>query len=106
MKPGCIGKSNTNNLPTPTDLIKNPYGEKKLFFKDAPQKSAFMVVSKIGIELQPWRPIFEKFPHLREKGGGADQSLGSFGIGCPVQYVLSSETKSEFHSGSEKYMEL
>ena len=43
--------------------------KKKLFFKDAPQKSAFMVVSKIGIELQPWRPIFEKCPHLREKGG-------------------------------------
>ena len=28
-----------------------------------------MVVSGIGIKLQPWRPIFEKCPHLREKGG-------------------------------------
>ena len=22
-----------------------------------------------AVELQPWRPIFEKCPHLREKGG-------------------------------------
>jgi hypothetical protein len=28
-----------------------------------------MVVSGIEIELQPWRPIFEKCSHLREKGG-------------------------------------
>jgi hypothetical protein len=33
MEPGCIGKSNTNNLPAPTDLTENPYGEKKLFLK-------------------------------------------------------------------------
>ena len=69
MKPGCIGKSNTNNLPAPTDLTENPYEKKKLFFKDATQKSASMVVGGIAIELQPWRPIFEKCPHLREKGG-------------------------------------
>jgi hypothetical protein len=31
MKPGCIGKSNTNNLPAPTDLTENPKG-KKIFF--------------------------------------------------------------------------
>ena len=67
--PGCIGKSNTNNLPTPTDMTENPYGKKKLFFKDATQNSASMVVGGIEIELQPWRPIFEKCPHLREKGG-------------------------------------
>jgi hypothetical protein len=66
---GCIGKYNTNNLPAPTDLTENLYGKKKLFFKDATQKSAFMVVRGIEIELQPWRPIFEKCPHLREKGG-------------------------------------
>jgi hypothetical protein len=35
MEPGCIGKSNTNNLPAPTDLTENPYGKKKLVFKDA-----------------------------------------------------------------------
>jgi hypothetical protein len=69
MKPGCIGKSNTNNLPAPTDLNENPYRKKKLFFKDATQKSASVVVDGIEIELQPRRPIFEKCPHLREKGG-------------------------------------
>jgi hypothetical protein len=30
MEPWCIGKSNTNNLPAPTDLTENPYG--KIFF--------------------------------------------------------------------------
>ena len=25
MKPGCIGKSNINNLPAPTDLTENPF---------------------------------------------------------------------------------
>jgi hypothetical protein len=69
MEPGCIGKSNANNLPAPTDLTENPYGKKKLFFEDATQKSASMVVRGIAIELQPWRPIFEKCPYLREKGG-------------------------------------
>ena len=69
MEPGCIGKSNTNNLPAPTDLTENPYKKKKLFFKDATQKSASMVVSGIVIELQPWSPIFGKSSHLREKGG-------------------------------------
>jgi len=67
MMPGCIGKSNTNNLPTPTNTTENPYGN--FFFKDATQNSASMVVGGIEIELQPWRPIFEKCPHLREKGG-------------------------------------
>ena len=33
MVPGCIGKSNTNNLPAPTDLTENPYLKKKLFLK-------------------------------------------------------------------------
>ena len=51
MKPGCIGKSNTNNLPAPTDLTENPYGKKKLLFKDATQKSASMVPWGIAIEL-------------------------------------------------------
>ena len=69
MKPECIGKYNTNNLPAPTDLTENPYGKKKLFFKDATQKSARVVVGVIAIEIQPREPIFEKCPHLREKGG-------------------------------------
>jgi hypothetical protein len=70
MKPGCIGKSNKNNLPAPTDLTENPYGIKTLFFfKDATQKSARVVVGGIAIELHPREPIFEKCPHLRGKGG-------------------------------------
>ena len=69
MEPGCIGKSNTNNLPAPTDLTENPYLKKKLFFKDATQKSASMVPRGIDIKMVPWSPIFEKCPHLREKGG-------------------------------------
>jgi hypothetical protein len=69
MELGCIGKSNTNNLPAPTDLTDNPYGKKTLFFNDATQKSASMVTPEIDIEVQPWRPIFENCPHLREKGG-------------------------------------
>jgi hypothetical protein len=68
-KPGCIGKSNTNNLPAPTDLTKNPNGKKKLVFKDATQKSATLVERGIVIEFQPTWPICEKCPHLREKGG-------------------------------------
>jgi hypothetical protein len=44
MEPGCVGKSNTNNLLAPTDLPENPY-EKKRFFTDATQKSASVVVS-------------------------------------------------------------
>jgi hypothetical protein len=69
METRCIGKSNTNNLPAPTDLTENPYGEKKLFFKDATQKSARVVLCGIAVELVPREPIFEKCPHLREKGG-------------------------------------
>jgi hypothetical protein len=51
MEPGCIVKSNTNNIPAPTDLTENPYGEKKLFVNDATQKSARVVVGGIVIEL-------------------------------------------------------
>ena len=69
MKPGCIGKSNTNSLPAPTDMTKNPYGKKTLFFKDATQKSASVVQWGIAVEFVPRRPIFEKCSHLREKGG-------------------------------------
>jgi hypothetical protein len=31
MKPGCIWKSNTNNLPAPTNMTENPYGKKNFF---------------------------------------------------------------------------
>jgi hypothetical protein len=63
-----MGKSNTNNLPAPTDLTENPYGEIS-FFNDATQKSARVVERGIAIEFQPGEPIFKKCPHLREKGG-------------------------------------
>jgi hypothetical protein len=49
MKPGCIGKSNTNNLLAPTDLTENPYGKKQLIFKDATQKSASVVGPEIAV---------------------------------------------------------
>ena len=65
--PGCIGKSNTNNLPASTDLNENPYGKFFLFKKDATQKSARVVLCGIAIELEPREPIFEKCSHLREK---------------------------------------
>jgi hypothetical protein len=29
--PGCMGKSDTNNLPAPADLTENPYGGKNFF---------------------------------------------------------------------------
>jgi hypothetical protein len=69
MKTECIGKYNTYDLPAPTNLSKNPYTEKKLFFKDATQKSARVVPWGIAVELEPRQPIFEKCSHLREKGG-------------------------------------
>jgi hypothetical protein len=47
-----------------------------------------MVAPEIAIESQTWRPIFEKCPHLREKGGGAHQNLRSWVIACPVQYSV------------------
>ena len=64
-----IGKSNTNNLLAPTDLTENPYGAKNPFFKDASQKSASVVPRGIEIKMVPREPIFEKCPHLRDKGG-------------------------------------
>jgi hypothetical protein len=69
MKPGCIGKSNTNNLPAPTDLTSNPYGGKEFFFRAATQKSARVVPRGIAVKMVPREPIFEKCSHLREKGG-------------------------------------
>jgi hypothetical protein len=69
MTPGCIGKSNTNNLPAPTDLAENPNGKKKRFFNDATQKSATLLPRGIANKMVPTWPIFEKCSHHREKGG-------------------------------------
>jgi hypothetical protein len=51
MKPGCTGKSNTDNLTAPTDLTKNPYTKKTFFFKKkyATQKSAPLVLDGITL---------------------------------------------------------
>jgi hypothetical protein len=91
MEPGCIGKSNTNNLPAPTDLTENPYGEKKRFFNDATQNSARVVLSRIEFWIVPREPIFEKYPHLREKGGVLT-------LKTPVGFALS-HTVSENSGG-------
>jgi hypothetical protein len=69
MEPGCIGKSNTNNLPASTDLTENPYRKKKLVFNDATQKLATLVPRGIANKIVPTWLIFKKWPHLREKGG-------------------------------------
>jgi hypothetical protein len=70
MKPGCIGKPNTNNLPAPTDLTENPNGEKKpFFFKDATQKSASLVRCGIAIESEPTEPILKNVLIFEKKGG-------------------------------------
>jgi hypothetical protein len=63
-----IRKTNTNSLPAPTDLTKNPYRKKNTFLKDATQKSARVVQWGIAIEFVPREPIFEKC-YLRDKGG-------------------------------------
>jgi hypothetical protein len=57
IKPGCIVKSNTNNLPPPTDLTKNPYGKKKFFCFGVSQKSASVVQWGIAVEFVPRRRI-------------------------------------------------
>jgi hypothetical protein len=90
MEPGCIGKSNTNNVPTPTDLTENPYGKKKnLFFKAATQKSVSMVQWGISLEFVPWRPIFEKC-YLREKEGVLT-------LRTPIKFVLTHTVASMEH---------
>jgi hypothetical protein len=66
MEPGCIGKSNTNNLPAPTDLTGNPNGKKNFFLKMQLKKSAPLVLGGIVVDLEPTEPIIEKCPHLRD----------------------------------------
>jgi hypothetical protein len=55
---------------------------KKFFSKDATQKVASVVRCGIAIESVPWRPIFEKCSHLREKGG-------VLALRTPVGFVLT-----------------
>jgi hypothetical protein len=95
MEPGCIGKSNTNNLPAPTDLTKNP---------DATQKSARVVLRGIEIKMVPREPIFEKCPHLREKGGVL--TLKTPRWVCAVPYSSSGRTATLEQQGVKKREEL
>jgi hypothetical protein len=64
-----MGKSNTNNLPAPTDLTENPYKRKNTFFERYNSKIGLRGSIWDCLALEPRRPIFEKCPHLREKGG-------------------------------------
>ena len=71
------------------------YLKKKLFFKDATQKSARVVPWGIAIELEPREPIFEKCPHLREKGGVLT-------LTTPVGFVLThTVSRPEFDQDHE-----
>jgi hypothetical protein len=68
-----IGKSDTDNLPTSTDLNENfdlVLGTRKtIFCFGVSQKSASVVRCGITLEFVPWRPFFEKCSHLRDKVG-------------------------------------
>ena len=59
----CTGQAITHELKF--------WSAPPLFLEDEDifQKSATMVASEIAVEVQPREPIFEKCPHLREKGG-------------------------------------
>ena len=46
-----------------------------------------MVLSGIAIELEPWSPIFEKCPHLREKGGVLMLFKTTPHLGAKAQYT-------------------
>ena len=62
------------------------FSEDKNFF----QKSAFMVQWGIQFPIVPWRPIFEKSSHLREKGGVLIFSpglyVGLYGQNLPYKF--------------------
>ena len=68
MKPGCMGKSDTNNLPAPTDLTENPYGKKTFLKIQLKNRLAWY-----GVELQqnPYHATrFLKNVLIFEKKGG------------------------------------
>ena len=63
MKPGCIGKTNTNNLPAPTDLTENPYGEKNFFCFGVSQKSASVVcILNLVLEYGAYTLCWQRVP--------------------------------------------
>jgi hypothetical protein len=78
MELGCIGKSNTNNLPAPTDLTENPYMIKTFFQKlQVKNRPPWYHAELVAIKMVPRSPIFIKCPHLREKGGVLTQ-IGAY----------------------------
>jgi hypothetical protein len=50
------------------------------------QKSAPLVVILLQFLVQPWRPIFEKSSHLREKGGVLMLFKTTPHLGAKAQY--------------------
>ena len=50
------------------------------------QKSASMVPWGIEFHMEPWRPIFEKCSHLREKGGVLMLFKTTCHLGAKAQY--------------------
>jgi hypothetical protein len=62
------------------------------------QKSAPLVVSGIAIEFQPTEPIFEKFSHLREKGGVLMLLKTTPHLGAKAQYTTELQSAVCTHS--------
>jgi hypothetical protein len=82
MEAGCIGKFNTNNLPAPTNLTENPYGNffLKMQLKNRPPW--------LGQKLQYRRSAtteadFRKMFLSSRKRGGADAQNTRWGCGDP-----------------------
>ena len=63
-------------------------------------KSASMVVILLQFRLQPWRPIFEKSSHLREKGGVLMLLKTTPHLGVKAQYG-STRTKFSRYQPAE-----
>jgi hypothetical protein len=74
MKPGCIGKSDTNNLPAPTDLTDNPYAT--IFFLKMQLKNRLRWFgTEFKYIIRTNGADFWKMSSSSRKRGGADQNL-------------------------------
>jgi hypothetical protein len=72
MAPGCIGKSNTNNLPAPTDLTENPYGKKPFFLKMQLKNRAPWLNAELQYNFNHGARFLKKMFSSSRKRGGAD----------------------------------
>ena len=72
MEPGCIGKSNTNNLPAPTDLTENPYGKKNLFLEMQLKNRLRWFYAELRCRIRTNGADFWKMSSSSRKRGGAD----------------------------------